>query len=125
VIPLIQNYAWLSLEPMHIHVSLPSRTAGSDLGVRIPESFSVAIGTTPELIQNAAVRFLGLSSDEIAQHAQDVIEHAILSELAKLTDSIEAGQTEPDRKAFQAEMESALATGLEPLGLVLTSSRRE
>jgi flotillin len=44
-----------------------------ELRVNVPAVFTVAIGTTPELMQNAAQRLLGSSSEEIEHQAQEII----------------------------------------------------
>ena len=60
VMPLIQDYAWLSLEPMQIEIPLRGALSMENIRVNVPSVFTVAIGTTPELMQNAAIRLLGL-----------------------------------------------------------------
>ena len=62
-VPLIQDYAWLSLEPMQIEIPLRGALSMENIRVNVPSVFTVAIGTTPELMQNAAIRLLGLNSD--------------------------------------------------------------
>ena len=59
--PLIQDYAWLSLEPMQIEIPLRGALSMENIRVNVPSVFTVAIGTTPELMQNAAIRLLGLT----------------------------------------------------------------
>ena len=57
--PLIQDYDWLSLEPMQIEIPLRGALSMENIRVNVPSVFTVAIGTTPELMQNAAIRLLG------------------------------------------------------------------
>ena len=57
--------AWLSLEPMQIEIPLRGALSMENIRVNVPSVFTVAIGTTPEQMQNAAIRLLGLSNKEI------------------------------------------------------------
>jgi flotillin len=59
--PLLEDYAWLSLEPMQIEIPLRGALSMENIRVNVPSVFTVAIGTTPELMQNAAIRLLGLN----------------------------------------------------------------
>ena len=61
VIPLIQDYAYLSLEPIQIEVPLRGALSMENIRVNVPSVFTVAIGTTPEVMHNAAIRLLGLN----------------------------------------------------------------
>ena len=59
--PLIQDYAYLSLEPIQIEVPLRGALSSENIRVNVPSVFTVAIDTKPEVMQNAAVRLLGLT----------------------------------------------------------------
>ena len=61
VVPLIQDHAWLTLEPMQIEIPLRGALSMENIRVNVPSIFTVAVGTTPELMQNAAIRLLGLN----------------------------------------------------------------
>src|SRR5262245_24760376 len=73
VIPLIQDYAYLSLEPIQIEVPLKGALSIENIRVNVPSVFTVAIGTDPEVMQNAAIRLLGLSVAEIRKQAEEMI----------------------------------------------------
>lgn len=121
VMPLFQHYAWLSLEPIRIEIS--ERTVGRDQTPTeaLPRVFSVAIGTTPELIETAAARLLGLTADEIRRHAEDII----VARIERLVDAIAAGETQPRTPEFYQRIESSVETELNKLGLVLLNVRNE
>ena len=72
VMPLIQDYAWLSLEPLQIEILLQGAVSADKIRIDVPSVFTVAIGTSPELMQNAAIRLLGLSFREIEKHASEI-----------------------------------------------------
>src|SRR6266852_5039496 len=60
VVPLFQDYAYLSLEPMQIEIPLKDALSMENIRVNVPSIFTVAIGTDSEIMQNAAIRLLGL-----------------------------------------------------------------
>ena len=62
--PLIQDYGYLSLEPMQIEIPLRGALSMENIRVNVPSVFTVAIGTAPEVMQNAAIRLLGLNVGE-------------------------------------------------------------
>jgi len=121
IVPLFQDYGFLSLEPIRIEVSRQVTSSGKTIADPLPRVFSVAIGTTPEAMQSAAIRLLGLSADEIRQHAEDVI----VAQLDRLLDAIEAGEVEAGSDDYYQRLESSLGTELAQLGLVLINFRRE
>ena len=73
ILPLIQDYAFLSLEPLQIEIALKGALSSENIRVSVPSVFTVAIGTEPEVMQNAAIRLLGQSVEQIKAQAQDII----------------------------------------------------
>src|SRR5947199_10470951 len=73
VMPLIQDHAYLNLEPMQIEVPLKGELSIENIRVNVPSVFTVAIGTEPEVMQNAAIRLLGLTTQELQHQASDII----------------------------------------------------
>src|SRR5438105_2192582 len=73
VVPLIQDHAFLNLEPMQIEVPLKGALSSENIRVNVPSVFTVAIGTDHEIMQNAAIRLLGLTAEEIKQQAEHII----------------------------------------------------
>src|SRR5438105_3931394 len=57
--PLIQDHAYLHLEPIQIEIPLKDALSMENIRVNVPSIFTVAIGTEPEIMQNAAIRLLG------------------------------------------------------------------
>jgi flotillin len=115
VIPLIQDYAWLSLEPMRIESSLLDALRMKNLHVDIPSVFTVAIGTTPELMQNAAIRLLGLDTVDIKKQAEDII----FGQLQQMIASMQIEDINRDRVKFLLNMQNSLELELSKVGLVL------
>ena len=71
--PLIQDYAYLGLEPRYIDVDLRGALTKKNIRVNIPAAFTIAIGTAPQLMQAAAERLLGLDDRAIQVQASEII----------------------------------------------------
>ena len=73
VVPLFQDYQYLSLEPMVIDIDLTSALSQKNIRVNVPSTFTIGISTVQTIMQNAAERLLGLRENEIAAQARDII----------------------------------------------------
>src|SRR5262245_57189088 len=73
VIPLIQDYDYLSLEPIQIDVPLKDALSMENIRVSVPSVFTVAIGTETDMMSNAAIRLLGLDTAAIKKQSEDII----------------------------------------------------
>jgi flotillin len=71
--PLIQDHAYLNLEPIQIEIPLRGALSAENIRVNVPSVFTVAVGTVPEVMQNAAVRLLGLNVTQVEKQAQEII----------------------------------------------------
>src|SRR5262245_33777547 len=58
--PLVQSFDYLDLDPIQIEVPLKGALSAENIRVNVPSVFTVAIGTTDTIMQNAAIRLLGL-----------------------------------------------------------------
>ncbi|MEZ6071109.1 MAG: SPFH domain-containing protein [Pirellulales bacterium] len=115
VVPLIQDYAWLSLDPMQIEIPLRGALSIENIRVNVPSVFTVAVGTTPELMQNAAIRLLGLPSNEIKKQAEDII----FGQLRQVIASLQIEDINRDRDLFLTNIQNSLEPELKKIGLVL------
>jgi flotillin len=70
--PLIQDYAWLSLEPIQVEVPLRGIPSADHIRVDVRIVLTVAIGTSQELMDNAAARLLGLGPADVAKTLLDI-----------------------------------------------------
>jgi len=113
--PLIQDYAKLSLEPMQIAIPLRDALSMENIRVNVPSVFTVAIGTTPELMQNAAIRLLDLSTQEIEKQAADII----FGQLRQVIASMRIEDINRDRDKFLLNIQESLEVELKKIGLVL------
>ncbi|MEM7645944.1 MAG: flotillin family protein, partial [Pseudomonadota bacterium] len=64
VVPLIQDYTYLSLEPITIEIDLRGALSKKNIRVNVPSTFTVGISTKPNIMTNAAERLLGLNRDD-------------------------------------------------------------
>jgi flotillin len=113
--PLIQDYSWLSLEPMQIEIPLRGALSMENIRVNVPSVFTVAIGTTPEQMQNAAIRLLGLGNKEIQKQAEDMI----FGQLRQVIASMQIEDINRDRDKFLEAVQKSLEPELCKIGLVL------
>ena len=118
VVPLLQDYAYLSLDPIDVEMSLSSQSGSKSLGFALPQKFTVAISTVPAVAQTAAVRLLGLSVAEIRSRAEEIIGSALGRTVETATES------RIDHDAFYTKLEAEIGSGLKTLGLELVSLKR-
>ena len=121
VVPLLQDYGFLHLEPRRITISARPLMKSGSTEFRVPQVFNVAIGLTGELMNNAAIRLLGLSEQDVSRQAEDIV----TSELDRLVDSVQSGGIETDPEQFHHQLETSLEAKLNELGLTLINFRRE
>ena len=75
VLPLYQDYSYLSLTPMEKEIDLPHCiSSDNEYGVAIKAKATFAIGTEEQLMYNAAERLLNLSIKDIEDLAKEIIE---------------------------------------------------
>jgi flotillin len=115
VVPLIQDYAYLSLEPIQIEVPLRGALSAENIRVNVPSVFTVAIDTKPEVMQNAAVRLLGLSVGEMRKQAEEII----FGQLRQVIASMHIEEINRDRDTFLQHIMSSLEPELNKIGLQL------
>src|SRR5262245_21304383 len=115
VVPLIQDYAYLSLEPIQIEIPLKGALSIENIRVNVLSVFTVAIGTDGETMQNAAIRLLGLGTEDIKQQAGDII----FGQLRQVIASMRIEDINRDRDKFLESVQKSLEPELKKIGLVL------
>ncbi len=113
--PLIQDYAYISLDPIQIEVPLKGALSMENIRVNVPSVFTVAVGTDTTTSQNAAIRLLGLTTAEISKQAEDII----FGQLRQVIASMRIEDINRDREKFLESIQSSLEPELEKIGLVL------
>jgi flotillin len=115
IVPLIQDYDYLSLEPIQIEIPLRGALSIENIRVNVPSVFTVAIGTTPEFMHNAAIRLLGLSAQDIEKQAEEII----FGQLRQVIASMRIEDINRDRETFLEHVQRSLEPELKKIGLVL------
>jgi flotillin len=115
VVPLIQSYDYLHLDPIQIEVPLRGALSIENIRVNVPSVFTVAIGTDDHIMQNAAVRLLGLSTKDIMKQAEDII----FGQLRQVIASMGIEDINRDRDKFLENIQTSLEGELMKIGLVL------
>ena len=115
VLPLVQDFAFLSLEPIQIEIPLKGALSMENIRVNVPSVFTVAIGTDQETMQNAAIRLLGLSVEEIKEQACDII----FGQLRQVIASMGIEDINRDREKFLHNIQTSLEPELQKIGLIL------
>ncbi len=113
--PLVQEYDFLSLDPIQIEVPLKGALSSENIRVNVPSYFTVAIGTQPAVMQNAAIRLLGLNTEMIKNQAMDII----FGQLRQVIASMPIDAINKDRDGFLKNIQHNLEPELEKIGLVL------
>jgi len=115
IIPLLQDYEYLSLDPMQIEIPLEGALSMENIRVSVPSVFTVAIGTDEERMHNAAIRLLGLKTPEIMKQAEDIL----FGQLRQVIASMRIEEINRDRDSFLGNIQSSLEPELKKIGLVL------
>jgi flotillin len=113
--PLIQDYAYLSLEPITVEIDLRGALSLKNIRVNVPSSFTVGIGIEPEIMHNAAERLLGLDERQVHSQAADII----IGQLRLVIATMEIEQINQDRETFLDKVNKNVAAELNKIGLVV------
>lgn len=63
VVPIVQGYSFMSLKPLQFECNLQKALSSQNIRVDVPTTVTVGISTEPEVMQMAAERLLGLTTD--------------------------------------------------------------
>lgn len=115
IIPLIQDYQYLSLTPLTINIDLRNALSMQNIRINVPSTFTVGVSTAPSIMNNAAERLLGLVSKDIEDMAREIIFGQLRLTVASLT--IE--QINQDRESFLDSIRKNVEPELNKIGLYL------
>ncbi|HEX6600191.1 MAG TPA: SPFH domain-containing protein [Gemmatimonadaceae bacterium] len=113
--PVVQEYEFLSLDPVRIDVKLPDALSLENIRISVPSVFTVAIGIDEVIRQNAAIRLLTLSHEQIESTARDII----IGQLRAVIATMNIDQINRDREAFLQRVQHQLEPELMKVGLTL------
>ncbi|MBK8206614.1 MAG: flotillin family protein [Planctomycetes bacterium] len=111
--PLIQDYAYLSLEPITVEIDLRGALSKKNIRVNVPSSFTIGIGTRPQMMQNAAERLLGLDDRQVHNQAADII----IGQLRLVIATLGIEEINQDRETFLKLINENVASELNKIGL--------
>ncbi|MEX2285529.1 MAG: SPFH domain-containing protein [Planctomycetaceae bacterium] len=115
VLPIIQDYRYLNLEPIQIEIPLKDALSSENIRVNVPSVFTVAISIEPEVMQNAAIRLLDLNTQQVKKQAEDMI----FGQLRQVIASMGIEDINRDREKFLHNIQNSVEPELRKIGLVL------
>ena len=115
IVPLIQDYSYLHLEPMVIEIPLEGALSLNNIRVNVPATFTVGVSTDPVMMNNAAVRLLHLDDRKIREQAQDII----LGQLRLVIATLSIEEINKDREKFMHLVNVNVAEEINKIGLTL------
>lgn len=115
VIPLIQDFTYLSLEPITIEIELKGALSKKNIRVNVPSTFTIGISTEEVVMHNAAERLLGLDDGAISHQAKDII----LGQLRLVIATLAIEEINQDREKFLNLINQNVTTELHKIGLDL------
>jgi flotillin len=113
--PLFQDYSYISLEPIQIEIPLRGALSMENIRVNVPSVFTVAVGTQPDVMTNAAIRLLDLSVQDIRKQAEEII----FGQLRQVIASMRIEDINRDRDTFLQHIQNSVEPELKKIGLVL------
>ena len=111
--PVLQAYDYLDLEPFVVPIDLANALSQENIRVSVPTTVTAAISNRPGIMQNAAIRLLGLTRGQIQAQAQDII----LGQMRAVIATMKIDEINRDRQAFMSKVNEAVSVELEKIGL--------
>ena len=115
VLPIVQDYAYLSLTPIGIDANLTNALSRQNIRVDVPCRFTVGISTEPESMLAAAERLLGLQSSQIQEMARDIL----FGQLRLVIATMSIEELNSDRDKFLEAITANVEVELKKIGLRL------
>ena len=115
VVPIVQGYATMSLEPIQMNLDFKGALSAENIRVDVPTNLTVAIDTEDAMMQTAAERLLGMDQRAIQNLVSEVIYGQMRIVIAKLTIS----EMNTDRDKFQQMISENVTNELKKYGLKL------
>jgi uncharacterized membrane protein YqiK len=119
VMPFIQCYALLKLDPLSFDAPLNGALSKKNAPVDIRAAFIVAVCTEQDVLQNTALRLVGLSDDAIKKIAAEIITEQMHRAVAALT----ADEINDDPEKLAALVKENAAAELRKVCLKILKAR--
>jgi len=113
VVPLLQDYAYLSLDPITIEIDLAGALSKKNIRVNVPSTFTVGISTESAIMNNAAERLLGLDEEQVRDQSRDII----LGQLRLVIATLSIEEINQDREKFLELVNQNVTIELNKIGL--------
>ena len=113
--PVIQGYRYLDLTPMTVDIQLEGALSKQNIRVNVPSRFTFGVGTTEELMNNAAERLLSLTTQQIEDTTKDIIFGQLRATIA----TMDIEEINGDREKFESRVLDNIESELMKIGLRL------
>jgi len=113
--PVIQEYAYISLEPFVIDIPLEGALSQNNIRVNVPSTFTVGVSTDPVKMNNAAERLLNLNPAQVKELVQDII----LGQLRLVIATLTIEEINRDREKFMTQINENVGQEINKVGLDL------
>lgn len=115
VFPVIQQHAYMSVEPLVIDIPLEGALSLNNIRVNVPSTFTVRIAPDPVLMAAAAENLLGKPPQGIRELAQDII----LGQLRLVIATLSIEEINKDREKFESHIRENVTHEINKVGLEL------
>ncbi len=115
VVPLFQDYSYISLEPLVIDIPLEGALSLNNIRVNVPSTFTVGVSTDQVLMNAAAERLRSLNQQQIRELAQDII----LGQLRLVIATLTIEEINKDREKFMKLINENVGQEVNKIGLEL------
>lgn len=115
VFPVIQQHAYMSVEPLVIDIPLEGALSLNNIRVNVPATFTVRIAPDPVLMAAAAENLLGKPPQGIRELAQDII----LGQLRLVIATLSIEEINKDREKFESLIRENVTHEINKVGLEL------
>ena len=117
--PVIQDFQFLSLEPLQLQVDLRGALAANNIRINVPSTFTVALDTDPTMMNSAAERLLGLDAPAIEELASEII----LGSLRQVVAQMDIEEINKGGETFERNIQEMVGKELRKVGLHLINWR--
>ena len=115
IIPIIQDWKYLTLNPITIEIDLKSALSKQNIRINTPSTFTIGISTADGIMLNAAERLLGFNETDIKDQAIDII----LGQLRLVIATLSIEEINQDREQFLQLVNKYVTAELNKVGLEL------
>lgn len=115
VVPIVQGYSFMSLKPLQFECNLQKALSSQNIRVDVPTTVTVGISTEPEVMQMAAERLLGLTTDQI----EDLVKDIVYGQMRLIVSNMTIEELNSERDKFLEEVKNVVGGELRKIGLHL------